>query len=313
MVDRRRLIDGRSEDPLLNSAISTTDLTKQFGSVLALDGLTLDISRGEVFGFLGANGAGKTTTIRLLLDLLRPTRGRAAINGFDTRRHSLLARASIGYLPGEMPIYPELTVDRFLRFGRSLHRQRVDPALVDRLLRRFDIGPAELGRTLGHLSHGNKQKVGLVQALTANAPVVILDEPTAGLDPLMIEAFCETVNELRGDGRTIFLSSHVLSEVERLCDRIALIAAGRLVKIARLDEIRREFPRTVHVTFTTPTPAPGALPGATVLRSTPTEWVLQAKGELGDIVRMLAPLPVADIRVENFRLEDYILGLYGRN
>jgi ABC-2 type transport system ATP-binding protein len=298
---------------IVDTAISTEGLTKYFGHVVALDGLSLDVSRGEVFGFLGANGAGKTTTIRLLLDLLRPTRGRAAVNGFDTRRNSLLARASIGYLPGEMPIYGELTVDRFLRFTMSLHRQRIDPAVVEKLLRRFEVGRAELARKLGHLSHGNKQKVGLVQALMGNAPVVILDEPTAGLDPLMIEAFSETVHELRTSGRTLFLSSHVLSEVERLCDRIALIAAGRLVKVARLEEIRREFPRTIHVSFTAPTPIPAMMTGATVLRSTPTEWVLQVKGELGPLVRSLASLPVADLRVENFRLEDYILELYGRN
>lgn len=296
----------------MTAAINTDDLTKHFGRLVALDGLTLDVSRGEVFGFLGANGAGKTTTIRLLLDLLRPTRGRASINGFDTRRHSLLARASIGYLPGEMPIYSELTVDRFLRFAMALHRQQVDRSRVDRLLRRFEIGPAELSRKLGHLSHGSKQKVGLVQALMGNPPVVILDEPTAGLDPLMIEAFSETVSEMRAGGRTLFLSSHVLSEVERLCDRIALIAAGRLVKIAKLEEIRREFPRTVHVTFTAPTPAPATLAGATLLRATPTEWVLQVKGELGDVVRAIAPLGVSDVRVENFRLEDYILELYGK-
>lgn len=292
-------------------AIRTDDLTKHFGRVHALDGVSLEVARGEVFGFLGANGAGKTTTIRLLLDLLRPTRGRAFLNGFDCTRDSLRARASVGYLPGEMPIYPDLNGGQLLRFVARLQPAEIDRAWLDRLLRRFDLGAPELSRRMVHLSHGMKQKVGIVQAMMARPPVLVLDEPTAGLDPLMIEAFCETVSELRRDGCTVFLSSHVLSEVERLCDRIALVRNGRLVRVAGMEDIRRELPRRVTVTFSAP---PGTVPsvaGVTLLRGAEREWRLEVRGELGPFMAQIAPLSVADLQVDNFRLEDYILGIYG--
>lgn len=291
-------------------AILTDDLTKYFGAVHALEGLSMRVARGEVFGFLGANGAGKTTTIRLLLDLLRPTRGRASVNGFDCRRDSLRARASLGYLPGEMPVYPEITGRQLIAFLASLEAHVPDPTWIDRLQRRFGLTDAVLHRKFAQLSHGMKQKVGLVQALMGRAPIFVLDEPTAGLDPLMIEAFCETVSELRKEGHTIFLSSHVLSEVERLCDRIALVSAGKLVKLAGMDEIRREFPRRVLVRFRSPAPPPVALPGVVVLEAHDREWRLELRGELGPVLDNARGGEIADIQVDNFRLEDYILGLY---
>jgi ABC-2 type transport system ATP-binding protein len=291
-------------------AIRTEDLTKHFGRVAALEGVSLEVGRGEVFGFLGANGAGKTTTIRLLLDLLRPTRGRAFLNGYDCRRESLEARASVGFLPGEVPIYPDLTVDQLLRFVARL-LPASDRTWLETLLHRFELGAAERSRRLVYLSHGTKQKVGLVQALMGRPPVLVLDEPTTGLDPLMIEAFCDTILELRRDGNTVFLSSHVLSEVERLCDRIALVRKGRLVRVASIQQIRREFPRRVTVVFSRPTSAPPALAGAKTLRASEREWRLEIHGELRPLLEALAGLPVADLQVENFRLEDYLLDVYG--
>jgi ABC-2 type transport system ATP-binding protein len=291
-------------------AIQIDDLTKHFGRVKALDGLTLEVGRGEIFGFLGANGAGKTTTIRLLLDLLRPTRGRARIDGFDCRRDSRATRARVGYLPGEMPVYPDATGRQLIAFLARLAPKTPDHEWIQTLERRFALGDAVLDRRLVHLSHGMKHKVGLVQALMGRAPVIILDEPTSGLDPLMIEAFCETVNELRRAGHTIFLSSHVLSEVERLCDRIALVAAGRLVKLASIEEIRREFPRRVRVTFTHDADPPPSFEGITVLQASAREWRLEVAGELGPLLTRMDSSRVADVRIESFRLEDYILQLY---
>jgi beta-exotoxin I transport system ATP-binding protein len=295
-----------------DSAIRTDDLTKHFGEVRALEGLSLEVPRGEVFGFLGANGAGKTTTIRLLLDLLRPTRGRAYVNGFDCRRESLRARASLGYLPGEMPVYSDITGQQLITFLAALESHRTDPIWIATLQRRFGLTESVLQRKLIHLSHGMKQKVGLVQALMGRAPVIVLDEPTTGLDPLMIEAFCETIADLRKDGHTIFLSSHVLSEVERLCDRIALVSSGTLVKLASIEEIRREFPRRVLVIFRTPPRAPVTLPGVLVLEAHDREWRLEVRGELGPLLDSLRGAEIADILVDNFKLEDYILGLYGQ-
>jgi ABC-2 type transport system ATP-binding protein len=292
------------------AAIQFEDLSKHFGRVQALDGLTLDVSQGEIFGFLGANGAGKTTTIRLLLDLLRPTRGRAVVQGFDCRRDSIRSRAHLGYLPGEMPVYPDATARQLIAFLARLAPTPPDRSWIERLEQRFGLTEAVLSRRLVHLSHGMKQKVGLVQALMQRAPVLILDEPTSGLDPLVIEAFCETMQELRRAGHTIFLSSHVLSEVERLCDRIALMSAGRLVKLATIDEIRREFPRRVRVTFARDQDPPPALDGVRVLQVSAREWWLETRGELGPLLGRLDSSSVADVQIENFRLEDYILHLY---
>ncbi len=291
-------------------AIRTEDLTKHFGRVHALEGLSLEVGRGEIFGFLGANGAGKTTTIRLLLDLLRPTRGRAFVNGFDSRRDSRRARASVGYLPGEMPVYPDITGGQLISFLASLQPEAPDRAWVESLQRRFDLGESVLAHRMVELSHGMKQKIGLVQALMGRTPVVVLDEPTAGLDPLMIEAFCQTVYELRAEGRTVFLSSHVLSEVERLCDRIALVSAGTLVKLADMDDIRRDFPRHVRIVFRRAVPPPPAIDGATLLHAHDQEWRLEIRGELGAILDAADRDAIQDIQVENFRLEDYVLRLY---
>jgi beta-exotoxin I transport system ATP-binding protein len=293
-------------------AIRTEDLTKHYGPVRALDGLTLDVARGEIFGFLGANGAGKTTTIRLLLDLLRPTRGRAFVNGLDCHRDSLRARASVGYLPGEMPVYHDIGGRQLVAFLGRLQAEPPDPVWIETLFKRFELSDAVLSRRLVRLSHGMKQKVGLVQALMGRTPIVVLDEPTAGLDPLMIEAFCETMIDLRAAGRTIFLSSHVLSEVERLCDRIALVADGRLVKVAGIDEIRRDLPRRVQVTFRADAGPPPSIDGVRVLQADARRWRLEVRGELGPLLARIDGSAVADMQIENLRLEDYILGLYGR-
>lgn len=291
-------------------AIRTDELTKHFGRVHALEGLTLEVARGEVFGFLGANGAGKTTTIRLLLDLLRPTRGRAFVNGFDCRRQSLRARASLAYLPGDMPLYPDINGRQLIAFLAALQPERPDGAWIETLERRFGLTEAVMTRRMVELSHGMKQKVGLVQALMGRAPLIVLDEPTAGLDPLMIEAFCQTIAELRSDGRTVFLSSHVLSEVERLCDRFALVSAGTLVKLADIDEIRREFPRRVTITFRRPVAPPPPVDGVKLLQATGREWRVEVRGELGALLDRSDRSAIQDVQVENFRLEDYVLGLY---
>jgi ABC-type multidrug transport system ATPase subunit len=293
------------------AAIQTDALTKHYGSTIGLDGLTLGVEHGEVFGFLGANGAGKTTTIRLLLDLLRPTRGRSWIDGHDSRADSLAARAAVGYLPGAMPLFPELTGAGYLRYLASLERRPVDPARVKMLLHRFQLGDAELSRRMTALSHGTKRKFGIVQALMGDAPVVVLDEPTAGLDPLMIEAFAETIQELRGRGRTVFLSSHVLAEVEKLCDRIALIAGGRLVTVTSLADIRRTLPRRARVVLASPAAPPDALRRrVTDLHAGDRDWTFSFTGPAGPVLAALAAVPLADLDIRTPTLEEYILGLY---
>jgi ABC-2 type transport system ATP-binding protein len=291
------------------AAIRLTELTKFYGAVVGVDGLSLEIVPGEVFGFLGANGAGKTTTIRLLLDLLRPTSGSASIAGFDTQRQSLEVRRRVGYLPGEMPVYPELTGAGYLRYLASLGGSAVAPARLEQLLRRFDVSDLDLGRRMREYSHGMKRKLGIIQALMGEAPVVILDEPTSGLDPLMIEAFGETIDDLSRGGRTtVFLSSHVLSEVDRVCQRIGLIRAGRLVAVRALAELRASAPRRVIVSFAEPVRV-APPPGATVLSCDPHRWQLEIEGPLGPLLGHLAHLPVADIEAGAASLSDTVLRL----
>jgi ABC-2 type transport system ATP-binding protein len=292
-------------------ALRIAGLTKYFGAVIGVEALSLDVPAGSVFGFLGANGAGKTTTIRLLLDLLRPTSGSASILGFDCRRESLEVRRRVGYLPSEMPFYPDQTGAGYLKFLASLGAQPVSSGRLESLFRRFDVSELDLGRRMRDYSHGMKRKMGLVQALMTDAPVLILDEPTSGLDPLMIEAFCETVDELAKSGRTIFLSSHVLSEVDRVCERIALIRNGGLVAVRTMSELRLATPRRVTVLFSRPVDTAVALaPDLAIVTREPQRWVIEARGPLGTLVAGLAHLPVADISIAAFGLEETILHLF---
>jgi ABC-2 type transport system ATP-binding protein len=296
-------------------AIRTYALTKRYGAVVGIDDLSLEVAHGEVFGFLGANGSGKTTTIRTLLDLLRPTGGSASILGFDCQRQGLEARRRVGYAPGEMPMYPELTGAAYLTFLSRLSARPASAARLGALLRRFDLQEADLNRRMRDYSHGMKRKLGLIQALMTEPPVLILDEPSSGLDPLMIEAFSETIDELAQAGATtIFLSSHVLSEVDRICHRIALIRRGRLVAVRTLSEIRQATPRRVTIRFAAPVSADldAVVPdGAAVVSRDPQRWIIDVHGPLGPALARLAALPVEDIEVAPFALEDAILHLLG--
>jgi ABC-2 type transport system ATP-binding protein len=294
-------------------AIRADGLTKYYGAVVGIEDLSLEVARGEVYGFLGANGAGKTTTIRLLLDLIRPSRGRATVLGVDCHRDSLAARRLIGYLPGDLPIYPDLSARDYLAYLARLDSRPVPADYLRHLLKRFDVSEVDERRRLRDQSHGMKQKIGIIQALMARPAVAILDEPTAGLDPMMVQAFRETVGELRQGGETtVFLSSHVLAEVESTCDRIGLVRGGRLVTTGTIEDIKRDATRRVTVAFSAAVPGPASLlPGVTLRSATRTEWVLDVRGPIGSLVGSLAGLPVHDLVVDPFRLEDYISQFYG--
>jgi ABC-2 type transport system ATP-binding protein len=294
-----------------DAAIRTEALTKYYGTVIGIEDLSFAVAPGEVYGFLGANGAGKTTTIRLLLDLLRPTRGRASILGIDCHRDSLAARRRIGYLPGDLPIYPDLTARDYLGYLSRLDGRPVPADYLQHLLARFDVSAIDQRRPLRDQSHGMKQKIGIIQALMTRPPVVILDEPTAGLDPLMVQAFRETIVELKQrGGTTVLLSSHVLAEVEQTCDRIGLVRGGRIVATGTLADLERDAHRRVTVSFAAPVGAPPIVPGMTVVRATPTEWALDVRGPAGPVVSALAGLPVRDLAIDPFKLEDYIARFY---
>jgi ABC-2 type transport system ATP-binding protein len=293
-------------------AIRVDGLTKYYGPVIGVEDLSFDVARGDVYGFLGANGAGKTTTIRMLLDLLRPSRGRASVLGVDCQRDSLAARRLIGYLPGDLPIYPDLTAGEYLTYLSRLDGRPVPADYLRHLLKRFDVSPVDERRRLREQSHGMKQKIGIIQALMARPAVAILDEPTAGLDPLMVQAFRETLTELkRGGETTVFLSSHILAEVESTCDRIGLLRGGRIVTTGTIEDIKRDATRRVTVFFSAPVPPPAwTLAGVTLRSAAASEWVLDVRGPVGALVGVMAGLPVYDLVVDPFKLEDYISQFY---
>ncbi len=291
--------------------MSIRQLTKRYGALTAVDKLDLDAHEGEILGFLGLNGAGKTTTIRILLDLLRPTSGQASIFGHDCRRDGLKARSEIGYLPGEMGLYSNMTGAETLDFLAGLNGRPIDNAWRGELQDRFELPPAALRRKLREYSTGMKRKLGIIQAFQSNPKLLILDEPTEGLDPLMKEAFYKLLADVKQRGRTIFMSSHVLSEVERVCDRIALLRRGELVLLSTIEEARHLSARRVRVHFQRDvTLAPGLPPGCHVLERAPRLWILQVEGALGPLLGALASLPVEDLEVQEARLEDVVMKYY---
>lgn len=246
-----------------SSVIETRGLSKRYGrrGVLALDGLDLSVEPGEIFGFLGPNGAGKTTTIRLLLDLLRPTSGSARVLDLDARAKGLDIRRRVGYLPGELPFAGRETVATLLTFLGYL-RGGVPAGRIRTMAERFDL---DLSRTVRTLSKGNKQKVALVQAFMHEPELLILDEPSSGLDPLLQQEFLALVREVRDTGRTIFMSSHILAEVDEVADRVAVLRQGRLITVQSVAELRERAGHFFEIRFAQPIP-PKAFEGLTGVR-----------------------------------------------
>ena len=232
------------------AVIHTEGLTKFYGKNRGIIDISLDVRRGEVFGYLGPNGAGKTTTIRIMLNFIRSTRGQATVFGFDVRRESIETRKRIGYLPGEMELYDNLTGEEFLQYNGHL-RSDVEWEHVKQLAQRMD---SDLSQRIGTLSHGNKQKIGLIQAFMHQPQLLILDEPTNGLDPLMQQEFYKLIAEVKAEGRTVFLSSHIMPEVERVCDRVAIIREGKLITVEDVDALKARALRHLEVQFAVPVP-----------------------------------------------------------
>jgi ABC-2 type transport system ATP-binding protein len=263
-----------------------------------------------VFGFLGVNGAGKTTTIRMLLNLVRPSGGSASIFGIDCQKDSLKTRALVGYLPGELGLYPDMTGAQMLALTARLSSAPVSTNDRDRLLDRLSFAKSDLTRTFREYSTGMKRKLGVVQALQADAPLLILDEPTEGLDPLVQRSLYDLLLELRARGRTIFMSSHVLSEIERLCDRIAVVRKGELVLVSTVDDARRGTGRTVRIRFATPVDAVALPPNMHFTDRAPDLWTLAVDGEVGALLPLLGSRPVHDIEISEPSLEDVLQRFY---
>jgi ABC-2 type transport system ATP-binding protein len=291
--------------------ISIRGLTKQYGKVPAVNNLSLEVTEGEILGFLGLNGAGKTTTIRILLDLLRPTSGSAFILGHDCQADGLRARLNIGYLPGEMGIYSDLTGGEVLDLLSGLSGHAIDKVHRRELQERLEFPDSDLRRRLREYSTGMKRKLGLIQAFQSDPLLLILDEPTEGLDPLMQESFYKLLVDVKQRGRTVFMSSHVLSEVDHVCDRIALVRKGELVLLSSIEELRKLAARPVRVLFAEDVPVTASLPpGIDVIETNQRSWNLNVEGPLGPLLRAIAPLPVRDIEIAEAKLEDVILKYY---
>lgn len=292
-------------------AISTMGLAKHYGDLVALDEVDLEVPAGLVFGFLGPNGAGKTTLIRLLVGLLQPTSGSAQVLGHDIVSDRLALHRDIGYLPGDFAADKNLTAGAYLDYLARL-RGDVDPDEMRSLIERFGL---RTDRPFGSLSHGNRQKVGLVQAFMHRPPLVLLDEPTQGLDPLMQREFIDVVRAYRDGGHTVFLSSHVLSEVQALADRVAIVRDGRLVMNAGVDELRAAARHHVGVTLEDRSDrAVGALEGLESVRDVAhiggtTSFTVE--GSMAAVVERMAPLRVERFVSTEVDLEKLFLSYYG--
>ncbi len=296
----------------MTAIIQTEKLTKSYGEHRGIIDIDLTVDQGEVFGFLGPNGAGKTTTIRTLLDLIRPTSGRATVFGIETTVDPVAIHRRVGYIPGEFALYDRLTGGQTLEYFGNL-RGGVDPAYRQSLIERFDIDPT---RRFKEYSKGNKQKIGLVVALQHRPDLLILDEPTSGLDPLVQQSFYALVREAQADGRTVFLSSHILSEVERTCDRVAIIRDGVLVKVDRTEALRDLAHHQVELRFldgaNVPADAFRSLPGVSEVVVEDHTLRMRVSGSITPVVRAAAAYELSDFISREPSLEGTFLAQYGQ-
>jgi ABC-2 type transport system ATP-binding protein len=294
-------------------AVEIRGLEKSYGKVKALRGVNLEVKRGELFGFLGPNGAGKTTTIRCMLDMIRPQAGTLRILGMNPQANPEAVQARVGYLPGELSLEANLKVEQALRYFIDLRGDHVDWGYVRNLAQRLELN---MNVPIKNLSKGNKQKVGVVQALMHKPELLLLDEPTAGLDPLMQREVYQMLREAQSQGTTIFFSSHIISEVESLADRVAIIRDGVIVEEAEPGELVGMEVRRMHIRFKQAVD-PSALAqveGVTLLSQNDSNLVtLRVEGELDSLVKALAIYPVSDFDLERQSLEDAFLSFYKGN
>lgn len=301
----------------MSAAIETFGLSKHFGDVVALDDLTLTVDEGEIFGFLGPNGAGKSTTLRLLLGLIRPTSGRAEIFGEDISRVRSVHKR-LAYVPGDLSLWPKLTGQECLEFFGRLHgghedaidgrSGNVDVKYRGELVERFQLDPSKRARSY---SKGNRQKVALVAAFATRADLLLLDEPTNGLDPLMEVEFRHVAKECTDRGQTLFLSSHILSEIEALCARVGILRAGQLVEIADVEALRELHGAELEIDFDGPVPVVSGVAGVKSVEATPVGIRVSLSGSPADLLNALAGERVTAIRSREASLEEVFLSYYG--
>ena len=297
-----RLIVHQSDEPV----IRFERITKRFGSLIALDGLDLTVARGEIVGLLGPNGAGKTTTLRVLLGLLRPTSGRAEVLGIDAWRHPVEAHAHLAFIPGEFAVWPGLTGGQMLDLLGGM-AGGFEAAYRDELVERFAFDPSKRGRSY---SKGNRQKIAVIAALMTRAPLLVMDEPSSGLDPLMTATFQDCLREARDHGQTVLLSSHVLSEVEAVCDRVAVLREGVLVEEGTLGELRHLRANTVEARYEGQPPQLDDLPGASDVHVEAGVIRLHYAGSPDALVKALARSEITSIQMREPSLEELFHAFY---
>jgi ABC-2 type transport system ATP-binding protein len=295
----------------MTAIIQTEKLTKSYGEHRGIVDIDLEVGNGEVFGFLGPNGAGKTTTIRTLLDLIRPTAGRAFVFGIETTVDPVAIHRRIGYIPGEFALYDRLSGGQTIAYFANL-RGGVDRAYQQSLIERFDIDPS---RKFKEYSKGNKQKVALVIALQHHPELLVLDEPTSGLDPLVQQSFYQLVREAKADGRTVFLSSHILSEVERTCDRVAIVRDGLLIKVDSVEGLRDLAHHEVELRFVDGVPAEAfaGLPGISDIKVEDHTLRMRVSGPITPVVQAAARYELLDFVSREPTLEETFLAQYGQH
>jgi ABC-2 type transport system ATP-binding protein len=294
----------------MTAVIALEQLTKSYGSNRGIIEVDLTVDEGEIFGFLGPNGAGKTTTIRTMLDLIRPTSGRALVFGIESSADPVAIHRRVGYIPGEFTLYDRLTGKQTLEYFANL-RGGVDPAYQASLIERFELDPS---RRFREYSKGNKQKVGVVIALQHRPEMLVLDEPTSGLDPLVQQTFFSTLRETVADGATVFLSSHILSEVEKSCDRVAIIRDGRLAKVDTVEALRDLAHHQVELRFSGPVPSAEfeALPGVSEVTVDDHVLRMRVSGPITPVVQAAARYELLDFVSREPSLEETFLAQYGR-
>jgi len=284
------------------NVIEVKNLSKKYKDVLAVDNISFTVKRGEVFGFLGPNGAGKTTTIRTLLGFLKPTNGQAFVLGKSITDDIVSIRKNVGYIPGELALYEHLTGDQFLEYFRSI--RNTDPTLLSDLLDIFDL---PLNRKIKGYSKGMKQKMGIIQAFMDDPEIVIMDEPTSGLDPLLQQKFYDFLRRERAKGRTIFFSSHILSEVDRVCDRVGIIRNGRLVALEDIDTLKQKTGKKIRLRIKED-PKDLLMDDRAKMNN---GWIeITIHNTIDQWIKRLASYTVLDLEIKEFNLEDYFMRYY---
>lgn len=287
--------------------IKIKNLTKKYGTLTAVDDLSLEVNQGEIFGFLGPNGAGKTTTIRVCLDLLNKNAGDISIFSLDFHSHSSEIRRRTGYLPGDFGLMPNLKVKSFLKYLLSLSNCKSDKRMKD-MASRLDL---DINRKTDELSKGNRQKVGVVQALMADQELIILDEPTGGLDPLVQQEFYSILDDAQADGKTIFMSSHVLAEAEAVCDRVGIIREGKLSMVERISKLQDMTGKVLEVEFQKPVNASEFnLPGVENIESDGNKLSMTVIENLDQVIKHVADHKIINMNLKTYSLEQLFLRYY---